>query len=141
MFTQLLKSKMLELNFQCEVVEEHSKGQKERRMCDTLEGLFLSHRLVVLEDVIRNDYKDTGKDYQLFYQLTRLTRDKGALVHDDRGEALSMVVADLVEHLARDTTETEEDHKRKLREKMLMDYLASFGQSLNTMDDPLRYLR
>ena len=41
--------------------------------------------------------------YQLFYQLTRITRDKGALAHDDRLDCLAMAVGFFANAMAADT--------------------------------------
>ena len=52
--------------------------QKERRICDTLEPVMNSHRLVVSRDLFKRDLDSTAeypcdeekrKDYQLFFQL------------------------------------------------------------------------
>jgi hypothetical protein len=43
--------------------------------------------------------------YQLFFQLTRMTRDKGALAKDDRLDALAMAVAYWSKALAVETPE------------------------------------
>jgi hypothetical protein len=40
--------------------------------------------------------------YSVFYQLSRITRDKGALVHDDRLDALAGSVRYWAAHLAQD---------------------------------------
>lgn len=77
----------------------HSK-QKERRMADTLEPVLGAHALVIDEEAVRRDY-NTRADLPFedrlkrmgLYQLSRLTRQKGALVHDDKLDALSMAVA------------------------------------------------
>lgn len=46
----------------------------------------------------------TAKDikYGLMYQPTRITRDRGALAHDDRLDALAMAVAFWVGQMIRD---------------------------------------
>ena len=43
--------------------------------------------------------------YQLFYQLTRITRDKGCLKHDDKLDALAGAVSYWTEHMAIDIEE------------------------------------
>jgi hypothetical protein len=43
--------------------------------------------------------------YQLFYQLTRISRDRGALVNDDRLDALAMAVQYWVDAMAQDAEE------------------------------------
>ena len=65
--------------------------QKERRICDTLEPVIQSHRLVVNAALIQKDFDSTQaysfehhQRYQLFFQMTHITRDRGALAKDDR---------------------------------------------------------
>jgi len=66
----------------CSVVEaEWAKGSKEQRICDTLEPVMGGHRLVIDERVAR--------DEKTMYQLTHITRDRGALSHDDRIDAIA----------------------------------------------------
>jgi hypothetical protein len=98
MFSTLLRAAMR--NIYPVTIEEvkHSK-QKELRIIDTLEPVMNQHRLVMSASVIKDDAKvnlDDGVDrsltYSLFYQLTRLTRERGCLVHDDRLDALAMSV-------------------------------------------------
>ena len=57
------------------------------------------HRLVIDPKVIEKDYKtvqdypvETQVRYMLFHQMTRITKDRGALIHDDRLDALQMAV-------------------------------------------------
>ena len=38
-------------------------------------------------------FRKTQRHYSLIYQMTRITRERGALVHDDRLDALAMAVA------------------------------------------------
>lgn len=102
MFTQLLKP-VLGRIYPCTVEEVKHSTQKEARIIDTLEPVMSTHRLIVDQRVIQKDF-DTAKDikYSLFYQMTRITRDRGALVHDDRLDALAIAVAYWVESMARD---------------------------------------
>jgi hypothetical protein len=98
MFTQLLTPYLREA-WPCSIEEVRHSIQKERRIIDTLEPILNQHRLVVQPAVIKADYESTKGlppekqlSYQLFYQLTRITRDRGSLRHDDRLDALSMAV-------------------------------------------------
>ncbi|WP_369141305.1 phage terminase large subunit, partial [Modestobacter versicolor] len=75
---------------QCSLEEFRSKGQKELRIIENLEPVMSSHRLIVREEAIQADYNGArdvdGKQdikYSALYQMTRLTRDRGALAHDD----------------------------------------------------------
>lgn len=126
MFTQLLKP-VLHRYHKCEVVEDfRSKGQKEHRICDILEPVIGSHRLVVLEDVIRKDFQPNSKDSQLFYQLTRMSRQKGALKFDDRIDALAMAVGWFTQRMAQEVQDMEAQHKRERQLKHIEDFLAAY---------------
>lgn len=49
--------------------------------------------------------------YQLFYQLTRITKERGALAHDDRLDALSMAVAYWSEQMSKVVDEEMENRR------------------------------
>jgi hypothetical protein len=108
MFTNLLRPHLDRAgSFALEEVR-HSR-QKELRICDTLEPVISSHKLAVSPKVIRDDYesrKDLSEDkrgpYKLFYQMARVSRDKGALHHDDRLDALAIGVDRMVTHMGKD---------------------------------------
>lgn len=88
----------------CSYEEVKNNKQKEARIIDTLEPVMMRHKLIVNTSVIYDDYKVYEQDqkYSLIYQLTRLTRDKGALAHDDRLDAVTMAVAYWLEFMDRD---------------------------------------
>jgi hypothetical protein len=74
-------------------------GQKEKRIIDTLEPVMAQHRLIVDRDLIQRDYDsvahlpvDEAFQYRLFYQMTRITRDRKSVPHDDRIEAVAGAV-------------------------------------------------
>ncbi len=78
------------------IQEVRSTKQKELRIIDTLEPVLMQHRLIVNRSVIEDDYRvfeRGGQAYSLFYQMTRLSRDKNALAHDDRLDAVTMAVS------------------------------------------------
>ena len=102
---------------------KHSK-QKEARIIDTLEPVMNQHRLVIDRKVIEWDYSSTkglppelAFKYQLFYQMSRITRDKGSLAHDDRLDCLSMAVAYWTETMAQDAEKRIEQRRDELMEK------------------------
>ena len=108
------------------IEEIKSNIQKERRIIDTLEPVLNQHRLIIDPKLIRKDFDDTPDvRYQLFYQLTRITRDRGSLVHDDRLDALSMAVAYWVEQMAKDVDLALQEHK----DNKLDDALEKFMES------------
>ena len=125
MFTQLLKP-VLSRIYPCTVTEVKHSTQKELRIIDTLEPVMSSHRLIVDQRVIQRDF-DTAKDvkYSLFYQMTRITRDRGALVHDDRLDALAIAVNYWVETMARDNNKAASDLKTQAIENELKKFMGS----------------
>ena len=91
--------------------------QKEKRILDVMEPVMNRHKLIVDEAVIKKDYDSTrhlppekALKYQLFYQMTRLTRDKGSLAHDDRLDVLAMAVQYWVDQMSRDVDEAVRTH-------------------------------
>jgi len=64
----------------------------------------------------------------LAYQLTRVTRDRGALAHDDRLDVLSMAVKYWVDQMAADADREINDKKTQL----LFDELDKFVNGFNT---------
>ena len=67
------------------------------------------HRLVIDPKVVEHDYKtvqeypvESQARYMLFHQMTRITKDRGALIHDDRLDALQMAVQYWVDFMAAD---------------------------------------
>ena len=83
--------------------------QKEKRIIDVLEPVLNQHKMVIDKKLIKRDYDscqhlppEQSLRYQLMYQLTRITRERGALTNDDRLDALSMATQYWVEHMAQD---------------------------------------
>jgi hypothetical protein len=98
-----------------------SSTQKEMRICDTLEPLLRSHRLVVDRRVIEEDLlvQEEHSHYSLIQQLTRMERVKAALPHEDRLEALAMACAYWTEQMDRDKNKMEQKHKDNLLTQQL----------------------
>lgn len=124
MFTQLLKPVLARI-YNCTVEEVKHSTQKEARIIDTLEPVMSTHRLIVDQKVIQKDF-DTAKDikYSLFYQLTRLTRDRGSLIHDDRLDALAIAVAYWTESMARDNNKAASEIKSQAIDKELKKFMG-----------------
>jgi hypothetical protein len=125
MFTKLL-SPVLTRIYPCTVEEVRHTTQKERRIVDTLEPVMNQHRLVVDRSVIENDQKTEKPHHQLFYQMTRMTRDKGAVKHDDRVETLAMAVAYWSDQLDRDVSLEEERRLEELQEQDYLEFIQAF---------------
>ena len=108
MFVELFKPILIKIH-PCTVEEVRHNIQKERRIIDTLEPVMNQHRLVVDPKVIQHDFEsaqtyplESQLKYQLIYQMSRLTNQRGAITHDDRLDALSMAVAYWTEQMAQD---------------------------------------
>lgn len=85
--------------------EVKSTGQKELRIIDTLGPVITNHKLCTTPQCIRNDFATVPQSdykYACFYQMTRITQDRGALVHDDRLDALAIGVKYLVDFMGID---------------------------------------
>lgn len=100
MFTKLMTPVFTKIH-PCGIEPVKNRGQKELRIIDTLEPVMMRHKLIVNRPVIEADYKVFQQDYNysLIYQMTRLCRDKGALAHDDRLEAVAIGVAHFLENM------------------------------------------
>lgn len=108
MFTQLFLPILTKVH-PVSIEEVRHNTQKERRIIDTLEPVMNQHKLVFDRKVIKRDYDSTQSlppeqalRYQLMYQMTRVTAERGALSNDDRLDALAMAVAYWVEQMAQD---------------------------------------
>lgn len=138
MFTELFKP-VLHKVYDVTVNEVRHSKQKELRIIDTLEPVMNQHRLAIDPKVIERDWQsvqnysqEKAPKYTLAYQMTRITKDRGALAHDDRLDALSMAVSYWVEQMASDADKAIYDRK----EELLMETLEKF--STNTLLKPDR---
>jgi hypothetical protein len=120
MFTKMITPFFIKTH-RVTIEEVRHSTQKERRIIDTLEPVMNQHRLIVDQKVIHKDYNstqdhtpETALKYQLFYQMSRITTDRGALAQDDRLDVLSMAVAYWVEQMARDVDKAMKDRKEHL---------------------------
>lgn len=111
--------------FRCAIEEVWETGQKELRIIDVLEPIISSNRLVIDKDLIQKDWASvqrypTEKQacYSLLFQLARITRDKGALIHDDRLDALASSCRFWSQALAQDAAKLaariKEDNYRRM---------------------------
>ena len=120
MFTELLKPFLKKIYPVTTEEVRHSK-QKELRIIDTLEPVMNQHKLIIDPKVIQKDYDsvqhhppEKAQRYMLTYQLTRVTKQRGALAHDDRLDALAMGVAYWVEQMAADVDMEMQQRKDEL---------------------------
>jgi len=83
----------------CALEEVYESGQKELRIIDTLEPVMARGALIFNDDLARKEAaslaaypSDKRNTYSLFHQIAFITRDKQALIHDDRLDALAGAV-------------------------------------------------
>jgi hypothetical protein len=138
MFTSLIKP-FFTMAHPCVIEEVRHSKQKEMRIIDTLEPVLNRHRLVVDPEVIRKDFRsvqgypaERQRDYMLLYQLSRITKDRGALRQDDRLDALAMAVAYWVEAMAQDEQKNMQRRQESEQDKILKDFIA------HALKSPLR---
>lgn len=93
----------------CGIEDVWESGQKELRIIDVLEPVIGSNRLIADEGLLESDWQqcrqypvELRSSYSVFFQLSRITRDKGALIHDDRLDALAGSVRYWSDHLKQD---------------------------------------
>jgi hypothetical protein len=96
---ELFKKHLQQTKQAIDVEEVRANVRKEDRIIDALEPVMNQHRLVVDRKVVEWDYssnKDAAPEerllYMLFYQMSRMCREKGAVKHDDRLDSLAQAV-------------------------------------------------
>ena len=107
MVSELFRKHCQQTKTNLTIEETRANVRKEDRIIDALEPVFNQHRLVVDPKVIKWDY-DSNADapsesrfqYMLGYQISRMCREKGAVKHDDRIDALAQGVKWFTDALA-----------------------------------------
>jgi len=96
---ELFKKHLQQTKQGIDVEEVRANVRKEDRIIDALEPVLNQHRLIVDRNVIDWDYnsnKNAAPEerllYMLFYQMSRMCREKGAVKHDDRLDCLAQGV-------------------------------------------------
>ena len=140
MFNELIKPYLRKI-YPVTMEEVRHNIQKEKRIIDTLEPVMNQHRLIIDPKVIQHDFDsvqhrppEQASRYMLTYQMSRVTRYRGSLSHDDRLDALAMGVAYWVEQMAADVDREILDRK----EQLLADELDKFvnGHNINSAPRP-----
>lgn len=138
MFTKLIGPYFTK-DYPCSIEEVKHSRQKEQRIIDTLEPVMSTHRLVVDRAVIQWDYDSTkilppekALKYQLFYQMSRITRDKGALAHDDRLDCLAMAVSYWIEQMGQDADRRIQQRQDDIVRKELESWVSTNKGGIGT---------
>ena len=114
---------------------------------DTLEPVMNQHKLVIDPKVIKNDYDSAQKypietqlKYQLMFQMSRLTREKGALTHDDRLDALSMGVSYWTQQMAQDADTKINERKNEVIHQQLQDFRDAYHKLHNNQNNATTWI-
>jgi hypothetical protein len=120
---------------QCGLTETWESGQKELRIIDILEPVITSGRLIVDEDVLQQDMRYCDKyaikdrpSFSVFYQMARVTRDRNALIHDDRLDALAGSVRFWVDLLRQDEEKAKHKAQKEAYAKLMANPLGNGRQ-------------
>ena len=121
--------------------------QKEARIIDTLEPVMNQHKLIMNMETVEKDISELmdnperNQRYSFCHQLTRLTRLRGALKHDDRLDALSIAVDYYTESMDRDENKAHRDHETKLMQDEVQKHLKAIGKWRDPADGFLKQSR
>ena len=121
-----------------DIEEVRANVRKEDRIIDSLEPVLNQHRLICDRRVIDWDYNsnpDSAPEerliYMLFYQMSRMCREKGAVKHDDRIDCLAQGVKYFTDALAISATEQIKLRQREEFNDMLESFLDDPQSSAN----------
>ena len=136
--SELFKKHLQQTQQGIDVEEVRANVRKEDRIIDTLEPVLNQHRLVVDRSVIDWDYNSNKDDapekrllYMLFYQMSRMCREKGAVRHDDRLDALAQGVKYFTDAMSISAQEVIKQRKRDDWNDMLEAFIDDPQQAVN----------
>jgi hypothetical protein len=137
---ELFKKHIQNLSMNIGIEETRANVRKEDRIIDALEPILNQHRLVVDRSVIDWDYKSNPDEaperrllYMLFYQMSRMCREKGAVRHDDRIDCLAQGVKYFTDAFGISAQEEIKARKREEWNQMLEAFLEDPQQSANAI--------
>ena len=135
---ELFKKHLQQTGLGIDIEEVRANVRKEDRIIDSLEPVLNQHRLVVDKKVIEWDYhsnKDEAPEkrlmYMLFYQMSRMCREKGAVKHDDRIDCLAQGVKYFTDALSISAHEAIKTRKREEWESLMKDAIDRPQASAN----------
>jgi len=145
MFSELLKPVLTKI-YPCSIEEVRHNIQKEKRIVDTLEPVMNQHRLVIDQKALERDYHsvqhyppELQSRYMLAHQMTRVTKERGALTHDDRLDVLSMAVSYWVDQMAADVDVKMSDRQEEMLDIELEKFMANAINPLSITNETNSY--
>jgi len=135
---ELFKKHLVQTKQSVDVEEVRANVRKEDRIIDALEPVLNQHRLVVDRSVIDWDYssnKDAPPElrilYMLFYQMSRMCREKGAVKHDDRLDCLAQGVKYFTDAMSISALDVIRERKAQEFTQLLIDTIEYPQESAN----------
>ena len=120
-YKQVLMPYLRKVGAECRVEAIRSNQRKELRIIDTLAPVMQTHRVAIARhviqadaDLLKNAKDDRDASYSFVHQLTRLTHDRGSLMHDDRVDVTAMAVQWFQEQAALDQKARARDRSKEL---------------------------
>jgi hypothetical protein len=136
--SELFKKHMVQTKQGIDIEEVRANVRKEDRIIDSLEPILNQHRLIVDRNVIEWDFKSNPDSppeerllYMLFYQMSRMCREKGAIRHDDRIDCLAQGVQYFTDAMGISALEAIKDRKRNEWNSMLEEFFDDPQASAN----------
>jgi hypothetical protein len=137
---ELFKKHLINTKQHINIEEVRANVRKEDRIIDSLEPVLNQHRLIVDRGVIDWDYasnKDSPAEerllYMLFYQMSRMCREKRAVKHDDRLDCLAQGVKYFTDALSISAQDQMRLRKKEEWDNMLEEFLDDPHASANHM--------
>ena len=135
---ELFRKHLLQTKQAIDVEEVRANVRKEDRIIDSLEPILNQHRLICNRSVIDWDYNSNPDEapekrllYMLFYQMSRMCREKGAVKHDDRLDCLAQGVQYFTDALSISAQQAIVDRKREEWDSLLTDFIEHPQNSAN----------
>ena len=132
MIGELFKKHLLQTKQHIDIEEVRANVRKEDRIIDSLEPVLNQHRLIINKSVVDWDYNSNKEAppeerllYMLFYQMSRMCREKGAVKHDDRIDCLSQGVKYFTDALAISAQEQINIRKRDDWNDMIQNFISN----------------
>jgi hypothetical protein len=127
---ELFKKHLQQTKQAIDVEEVRANVRKEDRIIDALEPVMNQHRLIMDRSVVEWDYnsnKDAAPEerllYMLFYQMSRMCREKGAVKHDDRLDSLAQGVKYFTDAMSISAYETVKMRKQEDWQDLLESFI------------------
>jgi len=136
--SELFRKHLQQTKQNIDIEEVRANVRKEDRIIDSLEPILNQHRLVIDRSVIEWDFKSNPQAapeerllYMLFYQMSRMCREKGAIRHDDRIDALAQGVQYYTDAMGISALEAIKNRKRTEWNSMLEEFFDDPQSSAN----------